>query len=257
MATWKFGSTDLTSAGVYNVIDLSDAQGIPPVRGDNAEIPMREGRPHLEKMFDQRLLTLGMYLKGSSISNFESNLDTLKLLFGKRARQYLTRTMNGGATRRVYAEVTKFDVKQEGNDFARMTVDFLLAEPFFRSTTETNVLTAITTSPQTFTITNAGSVADRSAIITFNGTLNYPKLTNVTNGVWVGYNDVVAVGSGNAIVVDSSAFTCLMSTTNMLNKLVHSGDSYFFKLEPGANTISLETLTTGGSVRIQFYPPYL
>lgn len=255
MATWKFGSTDLTSAGVYNVIDLSDAQGIPPVRGDNAEIPMREGRPHLEKMFDQRLLTLGMYLKGSSISNFESNLDTLKLLFGNRARQYLTRTMSGGATRRVYAEVTKFDVKQEGNDFARMTVDFLLAEPFFRSTTETNVLTAITTSPQTFTITNAGSVADRSAIITLTGPLNYPKLTNVTNGVWVGYNDVI--GAGNVVVIDTSLFTCLLATTNRLNVLVHSGDAYFFKLQPGANSLSLETLTTGGSVRIAFYPPYL
>lgn len=255
MATWKFGSTDLTSAGVYNVIDLSDAQGLPPVRGDNAEIPMREGRPHLEKMFDQRLLTLGMYLKGSSISNFESNLDTLKLLFGKRARQYLTRTMSGGATRRVYAEVTKFDVKQEGNDFARMTVDFKLAEPFFRSIAQVNDLRTVSASPLAYTLGNGGNVDDRSAIITLTGPLNYPKLTNITNGVWVGYNDVI--GAGNVVVIDSSAFTCLLATTNMLNKLVHSGDAYFFKLQPGANSLSLETLTTGGSVRIQFYPPYL
>lgn len=255
MATWQFGTTDLTSAGAYNVIDLSDAQGLPPVRGDNAEIPMREGRPHLEKTFDQRILSLGMYLKGSSISDFESKLDTFKLLFGKRARQYLTRAMNGGATRRVYAEVTKFDVSQEGNDFARIVVDFLLAEPFFRSTTQTNVLTSISTSPQTFTITNAGTVEDRGAIITLTGPLNYPKLTNITNGVWVGYNDVI--GAGNAVVIDSSLFTCLLGASNALNKLVHSGDAYFFKLQPGSNSLSLETLTTGGSVRIQFYPPYL
>lgn len=252
---WRFGDTDFTLAGATNVVDLSGALAMPPVRGDNAEIPMREGRPHVEKMFDQRVITLGMALQGSSIPDFENKLEALKLLFGSRTRQYLQQTLAAGGVRRALAEVMKFDPKLESPVSAKMTVDFLLAEPFFRSTLQVDDLQAVSASPTLYTLGNGGNVEDRSAIITLKGPLNYPKLTNLTNGVWVGYNDVI--GAGNTVVIDSSAFTCLLGTTNMLNKLVHSGDSYFFKLAPGSNSLRLETLTTGGSVRIQFYPPYL
>ena len=252
---WSFGGIDLSLAGAMNVVDLSDALGMPAVRGDNPEIPMREGRPHVEKMFDQRVITLGIYLMGTSVMDFEATLNEVKLLLGRRTRQTLQRTMADGSLRNVQAEVINLDPKLDSPVSARITVDFKLAEPFFRSITQVNQLQAISASPTLFTLGNGGNVDDRSAIITLTGPLNYPKLTNVTNGVWVGYNEVI--GAGNVVVIDTSAFTCLLGTTNMLNKLVHSGDSYFFKLQPGINSLSLETLTTGGSVRIQFYPPYL
>lgn len=254
-STWKFGSVELTSIGAYNVTDFSSLHELPEVRGDNAEIPMREGRPHLEKMFDQRTMSLGMYIRGSSRPDFELKMNMFKALFGNRARQYLQMTMGDGSSRRALAEVMKAPITQKSDRYCRAIVEFRLAEPFFRSIAQVNQLQAISASPTLFTLGNGGNVDDRSAIITLTGPLNYPKLTNVTNGVWVGYNDVI--GAGNVVVIDASAFTCLLATTNMLNKLVHSGDAYFFKLQPGANSLSLETLTTGGSVRIAFYPPYL
>ena len=252
---WSFGGVDLSLAGAMNVVDLSDALGMPPVRGDNPEIPLREGRFHTEKMFDQRVITLGMYLMGTSVIDFEAKLQEVKLLLGRRTRQTLQRTMADGSRQNVQAEVVNFDPRLDSPVSAKMTVDFKLAEPFFRSTMQVDQLQAISASPTLFTLGNGGNVDDRSAIITLTGPLNYPKLTNSTNGVWVGYNDVIGVN--NVVVIDTSAFTCLLATTNMLNKLVHSGDAYFFKIQPGANSLSLETLTTGGSVKIQFYPPYL
>lgn len=252
---WSFGGIDLSLAGAMNVVDLSDALGMPPVRGDNPEVPLREGRFHTEKMFDQRVITLGMYLVERSVIDLEARLQELKLLLGKRTRQTLQRTLADGSVRDVEAEVMKFDPKLDSPVSAKMTVDFLLAEPFFRSTAQVNDLQVVDASPLLYTLGNGGNAVDRSAIITLTGPLNYPKLTNTTSGVWVGYNDVI--GLNNVVVIDSSKFTCLLGSTNRLDKLVHSGDAYFMAIAPGTNNMKLETLTTGGSVKIQFYPPYL
>lgn len=252
---WNFGGTDFTIAGATNVTDLSSALDLPPVKGSNADIPMREGKYALQKDFDQRTVTLGMSLMGSSITDFETKIDALKLLFGKRTRQYLQRTLVDTSVRRALAEVTQFDVKLASPISAKMTVDFVLAEPFFRSTGLTDVLTAIAASPTNYNVTNSGSAPERGAVVKFIGPLDYPKLINITNGVYVGYNDAIAPSV--EVVIDCSAFTCFQGSTPYLNKLVHSGDAYFFKLEPGVNALKLETNTVGGNVRVQFYPPWL
>ncbi len=253
--TWSFGGTDLTSAGAYKVIDFASANELPPVRSDNPEIPLREGRLHTEKLFDQRTLSLGMYLNGTSITDFESKLETFKQLFGSRTRQYLQRTMADTSIRRALAEVTRFDVAQKGSMYAKLSVDFLLAEPFFRSVSATIDTQVISASPLEYELTNPGTAPDKSALIEFIGPLNYPKLTNLENGVYVAYNDAIADSVITKIYVDT--FQCLQGTTVMLDKLVHSGDAYFMVLLPGSNTMKLETNTTGGSVRITFYPPWL
>ena len=255
MDLWGFGGTWFNLAGATNVTDISSALDLPPVKGSNADIPMREGKYALIKDFDQRMVTLGMALQGTSIRDFETKLDALKLLFGKRTRQYLQRTLEDSSVRRALAEVNKFDVKLTSPISAKMTVDFVLAEIFFRSTIQTSDTQVISASPTLYNLTNAGNAAERAAIVTFIGTLDYPKLTNLTNGVYVGFNGAIA--NLVEVVVDCGAFTCKQGTTNYLNKLVHAGDAYFFKLEPGVNSLKVETNTLGGSVRIQFYPPWL
>lgn len=251
---WRFGTTDFTLAGATNVVDLSGALKLPSARGDNPEIPMREGRPHVAKLYDQRVVTLGMALTGSSVGDFESKLDTLNLLFGARNRQYLQRTLAGGAVRRALAEVSKCDVKLDSPASAKLTVDFLLAEPFFRSTTQVNDLQTISASPYTYTLTHPGTADERSALITLTGPLSYPKLSNLSTGVWVGYNDVIATDV--AVVIDSAAFTCKQGSTSLLSKYVHAGDAYAMVFAPGANNMQVEASATGGTVRIQFYPAY-
>lgn len=255
MDQWGFGSTWFTLAGATNVIDLSSALDLPPVKGSNADIPMREGKYALVKDFDQRVVTLGMNLQGVSILDFETKLDALKLLFGNRTRQYLQRVLQDSTVRRALAEVTKFDIKLTSPISAKMTADFVLAEPFFRSTILSTDTQTISASPHSYSLANPGSAAERGAIITFTGPLDYPKLTNLTNNVYVGYNN--AISAGVAVVINSALFSCAQGATNLLNKLVHSGDAYFFKLEPGVNSLKLESNVTGGTVKVDFYPPHL
>ena len=261
-STWKFGSTDLTSLGAYNVINFEDAQGMPKHRGDNPVIPLREGRLFVKKIFDQRPYGLGMYIKGSSRTDFESKMDTFRKLFGQGNQQFLQRTMADGSVRKAAAEVTKYDVSQKSNRYARVTVDFLLDKPFFRSTVATSDTQTIDSNPKTYTLTNPGTAEDRSAVITFTGPLSYPKLTNLITDpvtglaadVWVGYTG--ALTAGQTVVIDVAAGTCLFNGANALNQLIHSGDTYFMVLKSGANSMKVDSSVTGGTVKVEFYAPY-
>jgi len=261
-STWKFGSTDLTSLGAYNVINFEDAQGISKKRGDNPVIPLREGRLFVKKIYDQRPFSLGMFIKGSSRIDFESKMDSFRKLFGPGNQQFLQRTMADGGVRKAAAEVTDFDVSQKSNRYARVTVDFLLDKPFFRSTVATSDTQTIDSNPKTYTLTNPGTAEDRSAVITFMGPLSYPKLTNLITdpvtglaaNVWVGYTG--ALTAGQTVVIDVAAGTCLFNGANALNQLIHSGDTYFMVLKSGANSMKVDSSVTGGTVKVEFYAPY-
>lgn len=260
-ATWSFGGTDLISAGAYKVTVIDDAQGSASPRGDNPEIPQREGRLHVNKYFEQRRLSLGMAVYASSVATFETNLNTLKALFGKRTRQTLSRIMADATTHSVSAEVIgDLNLVQTGPTSAKMTVDFLLADPFFRLSTKTTVTSTIIAATHSFTVTNGGNVQDRSAVITLTGGssgLYYPKITNATNGVYCGYN--ANIGDGIPIVFDTANWTVTQGGSgNLIVNAYHSGDSYFMVLEPGANTITVEASAyTGATIKFEFYAPFL
>lgn len=262
-ATWKFGSTDLTSAGAYNVVDFSSSYEIPQKRGDNPTIPLREGRLHVDKVYDQRTLNLGMYIRGSTYADFVTKMNTMRALFGKGNQQFLQRTLPGASVQKVGAEVTKFDVVLKSSRYARATVDFILASPFFRSTTKTTDTQTVNASPKTYTLTQPGTAEDRSAILTLTGPLTNPKLTNLITdpvsglavNVWVGYTGVLA--GGEVIVIDTVAMTCKNGAINCLNLLTHSGDPYFMVLKAGANSMKIESAVhTTGTVKVEFYAPY-
>ena len=255
--TWEFGGTVLdmvANSGKYGVEEISSPHDLPTVRGENPKVPLREGSIHGTKIFDERVISLGMWVVGSSISDYESRIDTLKKLFGLRSRQTLKRTMGDGSVREAPAEVADtLGFNRIGPTAGRFTVDFLIAEGFMRSNTLTDTgQINISSSPHDFTLTNPGTAEDRSAIITFHGDLEDPKLTNLDNGIWVGI--IGALTSGQSYDVDVSEFSIDPSDYDVLQ---HSGDNYFMVLNPGDNNMRLETNTMGGWIQIKFYAPFL
>jgi hypothetical protein len=256
--TWEFGGTTLSmvaNSGKYAVEEIDTFYNMPKVRGDNPEVPLREGRIHVEKVYDQRILTLGMWVVGTSESDYEERIDTLKQLFGSRDRQLLKRTMGDGSVRQAYAEVVNtLGFKAVGPLGGRFTVDFLVAGAFLRSDTQTSSgEVSVSASPTDFTVNNGGTVKDKSAVITFHGPLENPKLENLTNGIWVGLNDTL--GAADEVAVDVEEFTADPEAD--IGNVEHSGDTYFMVLEPGDNSMRLTTDTTGGWVKVAFYAPYL
>jgi hypothetical protein len=251
---WLFGAYNLSDLAHIEVIE--DSYNLPPVRGDNPEVPLREGRLHVAKFYDQRKLVLGMVCAGATEGEFRQKLSLIQTVCGNRTRQYLQKDYGNGDVRQALAEVVgSLGFKQMGTRAAKLTVDFLLAEPFFRSVTQTTKLQSISASPTDFTVSNAGTAADRSAVITFTGPLDHPRLTNLLNNVWVSYNNTLL--GGHTVVINTANFTAVYDgATNVVGNIWHSGDVYFMLLLPGDNSMRLETNTTGGSVQIQFYPPY-
>lgn len=255
--TWKFGGTDLgmvANDGRYGISELSSPNDLPETRGKNPVVPLREGTIHSPKIFDERTISLGMWIVGDNRQDFQSRLDTLKQLLGRRQRQTLQRIMEDGSTREAQAEVARtLGFRKQGPAYGRFTVDFLLAEPHMRSDTLTDTgSVGISSSPHDFTLNNPGTAEDRSAIITFDGPLENPKLTNQDNGIWVGLIGIL--GAGSSYEINTAEFSISPTDYDILQ---HSGDNYFMVINPGDNAMRLETDTTGGSVRIQFYAPYL
>lgn len=255
--TWTFGGTNISTTangGLYGVKGIDSANNLTPTRGDNIKVPLREGRIHSVKVYDQRIISLGFWVVGSSQANYETRIDNIKELLGERNQQTLSRTMADASVREAEAEViNQLEMEKVAPYTSYFIVDFLLAGAFMRSdtvTTSGNVTAAA--SPTNFNFTNAGTVDDKTAVITFHGALENPKLENLNNSVWVGLQTTLTT---NEISVDTEAFTSTPSAE--IGNVQHSGDTYFMVLEPGVNSMRITSDTLGGWVQVDIYAPFL
>lgn len=64
---WWFGDYPLDdiaqgSEGQHAIEELATAQDLAAVRGENPEVPLREGRIFVKKSYDSRVVSLGMHI---------------------------------------------------------------------------------------------------------------------------------------------------------------------------------------------------
>lgn len=269
MNRWWFDGLSLDEVsndnrgGRWAITDLSSAQDMPPKKGDNPLVPFREGRTHVRKYYDQRVVSLGMVVAGPTEIDFEFRMDLLKKTFGQQAQGYLKRQMADGSFRQSLAEpfgqnkTGAFGFRHILQDHAgKIVVDFKLSEPVFRSLIQTAPTpTTIDASPKTFEINNLGTAQDRSSIITLAGPLTNPRIDIAESSTWVSYTGVISGGSN--LVLDVKHFTAKLNGTNVLDDVLHAGDHYFLVLEPGVNSISVTSdVTTTGTVGFSLYAPF-
>ncbi len=269
MNRWWFDGLSLDEisndnrGGRWAIIDLSSAQDMPMKKGDNPLVPFREGRAHVKKYYDQRIISLGMVVAGPTEIDFEFRMDLLKQTFGQQTQAYLKRQMADGSFRQALAEpfgqnkTGAFRFRHILQDHAgKMVVDFKLTDPLFRPFTATAPTpTTIDASPKTFEITNPGTAQDRSSIITLAGPLKNPRIDIAESSTWVSYVGVISGGSN--LVFDVANFTAKLNGNNVLDDILHAGDAYFLALNPGVNSISVTSdVTTTGTVGFSFNAPF-
>jgi Phage tail protein len=257
--SWEFGGTNLDTAGDWQTTVIEGVGDLPDVRGDNIVIPFANGSTHVRKFFDERIVTIGIAVQGSSLSDTQSNLDTLLAKFANRTRQLLKHTMPDASIRQAYAEVrSRVNTAWKGPKLALMTVEFTLADPFMRSDTKSSTTKTINANPTAWTLNNPGTAEERLAIITLTGPLSHPAITNSTNGAVLQYDDVLAANT-DIVTIDCGLFTAVDETAAIvLDKIIHTNSPSFFVLDPGNNVLSIADGThTTGTVKIEFYPPYL
>lgn len=260
MTTWTFGGTALTSFGKVTLID--DYLTSPERRGKNVVIPYQDGTVFVQKYFDERKLSFGIAVVGTSASDLETKADTMRALFGKRTQQTLAMTREDTTVRNALASVDGFmQVQRVSDKIARYVVDFTLTSPFFRlSTAIADNTTTIDTDPKAMVFTNPGTVEERNPTIILTGPLSNTVITNSTNGHTLTYTGTIA--SPRVVTISTNSQGEYIATTdlgaNVIGNITHSGSAALMVINSGSNTLSIadDTATTG-TVKITFNAPYL
>lgn len=260
MTTWEFGGTELDTFGRVTLIN--DYLDLPDKRGENVLIPFRHGQFHVNKFFEQRIMSFGIAVIGTSASDLEDTFDEMRALFSPSSRQILEQTLEDSSKRQALAEVrSKMTVERFSDKIAKVVVQFTLAQPFFRSDTIlADNETVIDASPHAMVVDNIGTVAERDATIILTGPLSNTVITNTENGNTLTYNGTIA--SPRVVTISTSSTGQYVATTdlgaNVIGNISHSGDSALMVFEVGENTLSITDATaTTGTVKVSFYPPFI
>lgn len=253
----------------YAIQTLAGRERLPPVIGDNIRIPYRHGRVWKPKTYDQQLITLGMWVRGSDVSGnvpigvqeraqFNSNLRALKRIFWPTGRQLtMQRTMlylSGYETHTALGEASsQMDLQPVTIKLGTFTVDITMANPWWYGPQQ------VVSIPST--INQPGDVESTHMVITLHGPLTNPMVSNtsITPALAVWYNGTI--GAGATVTLDTSAFTAVDNGGNsVLGSLAHTGSMWWMLLEPGANIITLTNQAGGavgsGTATITYSPPY-
>lgn len=252
---WTFGGVRLQSIGA--VTELDAYLDMPPKRGDNILIPLQPGKVWVAKYHDQRVVSFGIEISANDIPELEQKFDVLKALVGSRVQQALTHYYCDGP-RSAMAEVLNILSPTRDPDplVAKVVIDFVLADPYFRAPVVVSNTVDVASSP--YTLNNPGTAEERKSIITLTGPLDNPILTNVSTGTVLQYLGVLA-NPGEWVRIDCGLYTAVdQSAVNVIGSIVHVGDTAFFTLQTGDNIITLaDTGSSAGTAKIDFYPPYL
>lgn len=269
---------------------------IPTFRGNNYEVPFRNGMLYRQKWAGSRTITLLMQVNGidpatgqpatsDQILAWNNNfayirqalyvVDPLGSNQGKLTRRWYI-TQNG-----IPAVVAASAMAEVGSDLAPtmtgrtradFTADLVLADPYFYGATQTAVIAAnspVTLAPLGEAVVGSGfssSVSTFTCLLT--GPLHFPALFNQTagsTGVQVTYGDVIA--SGSTVALDFLAYTAVTNTgISVLNKISHAGSNMWFCLTPSpvpgqaaANVVTLNTTdpTDTGSATLVWNDTYV
>lgn len=259
MTTFNFGGTELSTFG--KVTSWDGLYDIPDRRGEDMIIPYRHGRAHAGKYYDSRSIIIGLTIIGTSTTDLENKIDTLKTLISLRTQRTLTVTYTNGAIRTVQASVDRVMQTVTASPLImRASIEFTCTSAYLRSNTAiADTTTTINTSPKAMTVDNTGTVEEREAKITLTGPLDNPTITNVTSGVTMTYGGTIATAETVVIQTNSwGEYTAYYGVANVIGLVTHSGAASLMVFLPGVNTLSItDGEATTGTVRVEFFPPYL
>ena len=259
MSTWSFNGTDLSTIGVITVMD--DGADTVDRRGGDLVIPYHDGEAPVSKYFSSRQMLFSITISSTTLSGLQTKIDALKRLTSSRTEKILSETLDDSTVRTGLASVNKsFSSKHESPFVVKCVVEFKMTDPLFRSTVATaDNTTTINTSPKTMTVTNTGTVEERDPTITLTGPLENVVILNNTTGLSLTYTGEIF--AAETVVIKTGAwreYTAYYGAANVMGNVDHSGSSAFMTFAVGVNDLTITSdISTTGTVRAEFFPPYL
>lgn len=260
----------------YNISSWGGDRTAPPTpRGDNILVPFSVGQRYVQKMPDQRTITLGMWVQGSSDTGtytsahkqkFRDNYALLKFILWNRLDQFIitkrwTDTAGVLQTATALAEFAGgLDLAPDSQDHGKFTVDLKLADPFFYGPVQN--ITFDSTSGTTFHYTGTilGDYYCRrcSFSATAKPTVNIvsPRIDVTTTDIPNFWSFPGTILASTALVGDMGAQSFAINSTNFSYGILHGGYPDWLLLNPGTINLVFSALTSGWSGTFSYYPTY-
>jgi hypothetical protein len=258
--TLLVNGTDLSNYA--RIISTWDSvHGLPPVVGEDPQVPLRAGAVHVDKVAGPRDLTVLVDVLGvnpstgadvaSPAKQWNDNWRTLTALLWEPQPTTLTRRLAFTAGNEDQVQAATFlgatEPSFSNSEHALVALSWrLLDGAWYASAATTDT---ISTASDTFTL--AGTARSRRMTLTFSGVNATQTLTNTTLGVSV---TVTGDKTTHAVVLDVDDFTATQNGSSVVGTVSHSGDPYWMVFAPGSNAL---TLSGGGSVAISCQAAYL
>lgn len=253
---WEVDGVSLQTLA-WNIVTWGgDREAPPPVRGSNITVPYVPGQTWTRKTPDSRVITLAMWVvganedgsiptSGSQRALFEKNWHQLRNLLFKPRRQLVLKKRfrifgdNTVYTGQALAEYAGgLNPTMNGEFRAAFTVDLLLADPYFYGDPITLSIDPDTPEEE-FTILGDDRTMDIEFDIT--GLSKRLRVANETYGVSFDYTNPLP--AGQVAHIDVKDFEARHNTaganTPAATFIDHSGDPFWFFLEPGKNKLGI------------------
>lgn len=209
----KFNNNDLNN--VTNIVENTDHDSATTRVINSFKIARRDGEKLVSAFWGRKEITINGFIQGSSQSDFESKVDTLKSYLSLQDKN-LDIDYNG-ATRRYTATAIEVKVARDSYniDWSPYSVKFLVPSGFGNDTSETTALnkSGIVAATDSETITFAGSAQPKPKNkITLNtqGNADVIGIANTTNAVISGsfvigvLYTIVSIGSTDFTLIGSA-----------------------------------------------------
>jgi hypothetical protein len=253
---WDFANVPLNRPNV-RVRNISGPYSLPPLRGSNVALSSRAGAIWLPKLHEPRHITLELLIfdpGGGEHELIRRTVEEFATLFARATQDTLTHYEPDGTIRTAQAQVEAFvPVDTSGIGIVwSCSVDFLLSDVYLYGPNITDAARAIPASPTTFTFTHPGIVRGMRITLDLLGPITNPRLTNVTNGIYV--EALVTVAPGTHLVIDA-----VNAGANAIGSIRHSGSRELMFFEPKANLLSVtgSAMTGATALTTTFSPAYL
>lgn len=270
----------------WSVNSFAQGRDLPVLRGSNIPVAYIPGQVYRKKYPDSRTITLTMFANAidpatnqTNMNNqhlqFSNNFQTLRQLFYNvgggqfpltRQWEYSLPVSIGIPTgvptmvqATAMAEIAgNMSPVMFGDGMASFSVDLLLADPYFYSTPISYTIPYNTP----FSVVNPGDdvAAYTNNTVTFNGPLQYPRLTNTTTDpdTWLQLNTVII--AGDSVTFDIANFTAFRQSDggNLGASVAHSGTLRWMSYLPGVNSVLLSSSGSSdtGNAFTSFVAPF-
>lgn len=266
---WDVNGTSLNQYA-WAITTLGGSRNsLPPLRGEDATFAYLDGAAFRPKTADSRVMSLALFVipidpatdnyVADTRGMYTKNLHTLKKLFWtprsqvtltRRWQEYGSSTVLSAAAK---AQATSMEPTMTGPHRADLTVDLMLADPYFYAAQQTQALSVGTP----VAVTNAGDdkTTGYGCEVVFTGPLTNPQVTTTT-GIWVKLGLTLAGGESATLDIYNNLAT-KNDGSNVIGTVAHSGARRWLEIPAGGTSLTLTASAGGGSATVKWRAPYV